>query len=296
MRYASSLLYGGMLVDAQGASYQDYSRLLLQCPFCKEPVFLSAAKHRIEHARLAPKSKQIVLVKECVVSASFAHFKSVAANKCEIKAKYINQGDIKRGIVRGRNQRLKFFQSRFGQIIFSGFENDLNSAFDFYKRANCSLPEYMINEIAQYFINEVVKKFKAIDNDSVKNFGGKLLSEAAAHPNDFVITESEAELNKATAWLNCLEIELHLQIVCEAVEFLKTKSALCILDKFVNAGLCYLTRILDKNKIIELMQLDKDLNIVAHDYSNLVSGITNCMVAILVGTQWAKAMQNINGK
>lgn len=71
MKYAKSLLYG-IIVDAIACDYHDYANWQLRCPKCGEPVYLIGASKRQEHARLAPKSKQIVIVRSAEITASFA--------------------------------------------------------------------------------------------------------------------------------------------------------------------------------------------------------------------------------
>jgi hypothetical protein len=292
MQYASSLLYGGALVNSQGATYQDYSKLLLRCPFCGEPVFLSAAKHRAEHARLAPKTKRIVLVKECDVVASFAHFPGTASDKCELRALGIKQADIKKSIVRGKNQRLKFFQKRFWKILQGEQDAKAFTIYQLAKKANPFLSEDNLVEIATELTEDVARRFKA--HADMKSFASKLLQEAARRPHDLIVAKDQKERDEAMSWLLSLEFDLHLQIVGEAIEFLKTKSASRLLYGFIDLAVAHNARTQDESKLLRLSSLDKSIPQLRKDYQDLIATILASMIAMLVGTQWAIAIHEAN--
>ncbi|MFN6560006.1 MAG: hypothetical protein RMY28_009380 [Nostoc sp. ChiSLP01] len=287
MRYASSLLYGGMLVDAQGATYQDYSRLLLQCPFCKEPVFLSAAAKRPEHQRLTPKSKKIVTIKECEIPCHFVHFSKVA-EKCELKSKQIKQADINKSITKGKNQRLRFFQQRFWQIISESNEKSL-SLKDCIKKANESLPEETTNDMCTELTEDIVSEFKRLAGFT-KEHARELLTRAIADPK-VVLSQTQEEATLAASWLSTLELDLHLQIVNEAADFLRTKSADKILHDFVDVANAYALFVMGEDKILKLMSAAKPYRKLKQDYKTLIGNTICSMIAILAGTQWAIAMQ-----
>jgi hypothetical protein len=294
MRYASSLLYGGALVDSQGATYQDYSKLLLRCPFCGEPVFLSAAKYRTEHARLAPKSKKIVLVKGHDVSASFAHFPGIASEKCEFKALGIKQSDIKKSIARGKNQRLKFFQNRFWKILQGERDVKVSTVYQLVKKANLFLSDGYLTEIATELTEDVARRFKTYEG--MKDFASGLLQEAARRPCELIVAKDEKEMDEATSWLLSLELDLHLQIVGEAIEFLKTKSATRLLHEFIDLAVAHNISIKGESELLNLAKLDKSMPLLKKDYQNLVSTIIASMVAMLAGTQWAITIHEANSE
>lgn len=291
MRYASSLLYGGMLVDAIGASYQDYSRLLLRCPFCGEAVFLSAASHRSSHTRIAPKSNKVVTVKECDVAASFAHFPGVAASDCELKSAKIKQYDISRSIARSRNQRLKFFQNYFWSIVSGRTEDmELYTVESVIKKANPFLSTSMVKNLASNLTNDCVKRFR--DYNRAKEDVKLLLQTAIAQPDKIVIADDSDKHREAVNWLLSVEIDLHAQVVYEAIDFLKTKSVSAILLKIIDLSISYKINTKGELEVLRLASLEKSKSKLESDYEDLTTSICANIIAIVTGTKWADAMHD----
>lgn len=289
MRYASSLLYGGMLVDAVNADYKDYSRLLLRCPFCGEAVHLSQGAKRPEHARLAPKSKGIVLVKESEIPAHFTHFSGVK-QRCEMRAKSVTQKDIDRKKVKSKNQRLKIFQQRFWQIVIEGNEDKIITLKESIRKANNLLSDELIEDMRQEITEHIISEFKALPALTTKEHAHHLLNAAKARPEQLLITQSQEELDKAVDWLSSLELDLHLQIVAEAADFLKTKSANKILNDFVDLANNNLWK-MDEEEMLRLMSSAKPYHQLAKDYKTLLTNFIYSMIAILAGTKWAVAIE-----
>jgi hypothetical protein len=294
MRYASSLLYGGMLVDAQNANYKDYSRLLLRCPFCGEPVFLVAGKYRPEHARLNPKTEQIVLVKEANVVPAFAHFPGVASEKCELRSRAIKQKDFSRAIARGRNQRLKFFQKRFWEIVSDGWEGEkFYTIPDTIKKANPFLPQSEVDKVAKDLIEDISKRFK--DNlAEVKDWAGDLIAHAIENPNTAISYSNEEEKKIGISWLQSLEVDLHVQIVREALDFLCKKSASRLFVDALNIGLSQLIGLSGEQHVLKLLDLTskKNMTELDRDYRRTVGEIGSGLISVLCGIRWAEVMRD----
>lgn len=293
MRYASSLLYGGMLVDCQGATYKDYSRLLLRCPFCGEPVFLVAGKHRPEHARLAPKSEEIVIVRESTVAPAFAHFPGTASEKCELRSRGIKQRDFTRAIARGQNQRLKFFQKRFWEIVSDGWEGER-----FYtlpgtiKKANPFLPQSEVDKVTRDLVEDISKRFKDNINE-VKDWAGDLIAHAIENPSTAISYSNEEEKKIGVNWLQSLEVDLHVQIVREALDFLCTRSASRLFVDSLNIGLSQLIGLSGKQHVLKLLDLTSkhDMTELDRDYRRTVGEIGSGLISVLCGIRWAEAMK-----
>lgn len=119
MRYAASIRYGGQLISSDCADYNSYKHLGLVCPECKNPVFL-----RAEHARTAPKSGEVIKVRQ-----SFAHFKAQDPSQilaCENRVAAYNRLELERRARQARNQRLKLLQRWFWDIFWRRLELDKN--------------------------------------------------------------------------------------------------------------------------------------------------------------------------
>lgn len=291
MRYASSLLYGGMLVDAEKANYQDYSKLLLRCPFCGEPVFLSAASYRAEHARLAPKSKKIVLVRETNVSASFNHYHGLAEN-CELRSRTISDRDIQCSFVKGRNQRLKFFQKRFWEILTEGKEDEkFYSIRELMHKANPFVPAQILDKAIADTINDIGEKFKNADH---KYYASEILRQAMEHPDELIVAETSSDRIEAINWLMKLEMDLHLQIVQEACDYLCTKSARELLFKTIDLGLTYCIDLRDEQLLLDLVDMGQpSIQKLNENYKDFVTSIVSAMLAQITGIQWAKAINDL---
>ncbi|MHC5779698.1 competence protein CoiA family protein [Nostoc sp.] len=101
MRFAASIRYGGQLIEAIDADYEDYKRLALICPECKSGVFLRKKSER--------------------ASAHFAHFKAsdpALVKQCELRVSCYSQEDLERKATQARNQRLRLLQRWFWEVYF----------------------------------------------------------------------------------------------------------------------------------------------------------------------------------
>jgi hypothetical protein len=296
MQYASSLLYGGMLVDAEKADYKDYARLLLRCPFCGEAVFLVAGKHRDEHARLSPKSKQIVLVKASSVSPAFAHFPGVANQNCELRSAKINSSFVARCVTKSRNQRLKIFQNHIGKAFKPknvDFEKlNIQNAL---RRANSILAtEYVhfLEEMEKDTRKDFEKRILVEENRKEFKSVAKQICEAAIE-NPLKAVELNNDVSSAKNWLESLEVDLHLEIIYEIIDFLITKSAKPFRDKlfdiaFVRWADCYISNNSEREfyKLFDLTHC-KNIQALKKNYNSIVDGILIGAIAFLCGVGWA---------
>jgi len=108
MKYASSIRYGGQLVEASECDYEDYKRLGLICPECKDAVFLRGELTRIQNG------------KEVKVSSHFAHFvgkDAAIVAQCESRVSSYTPKELQKMAARSRGQRLKLLQRYIWMII-----------------------------------------------------------------------------------------------------------------------------------------------------------------------------------
>jgi hypothetical protein len=288
MEWAKSILYGGMIVNAKNADYKSSEKLILVCPICNEGVYLVKGHNRAEHARLSPKSKKIILVKESIVSSSFAHFHGVA-EECELKSKYINQTTIQKAISQGRGQRLRFIQRRFGQIAFSAPVEKENTIRYHMKKENPFLADNKIDELIYSVEIDVVEMFKKLD---IKQMSRELLEAAIKNP-DRVIEQEERE--GAIQWMQELEIDLHLEIVEEVANFLNSKSGYPCLIKAMDYGFnLFVLSLPGAPKLLSLNVASKDE--LHNNYYKLVKNISHGIVAFITGITWAIAIKDFEKK
>lgn len=109
MQLASSIRYGGLLVNASDCNYTDYKNLGLVCPNCHESVFLIQ-----EHDRHYKSSKI------STVAAHFNHRQEKSAQAialCELRVKQISAAEIKRRENASRHQRLRLFNRHLWNIL-----------------------------------------------------------------------------------------------------------------------------------------------------------------------------------
>ncbi|BAZ39401.1 hypothetical protein NIES4101_53540 [Calothrix sp. NIES-4101] len=233
MQYAKSLRYG-IFVDAETSNYLQYSQWRLVCPCCNEPVFLVKGSHRPEHARVAPKSKQLVIVREAKVKAFFSHFDNLASEKCENYNKSITEKQIKTYATTSRQQRLKYWQENFLKAI--GYYNAgcKSSFFTLFRRTNQHLPDINnkgIKAVQKEVASDLIELLNKADRASILEVARSHLVKLQTHENPLSlmdlgdITDTTEELkDNFLDWTRSFDIEMQLSLVAEVVDFFKTKA------------------------------------------------------------------------
>lgn len=292
MKYASSLLYGGMLVDAEKTDYKDYARLLLRCPFCGEAVFLVAGKHRDEHARLSPKSKQIVLVKAVEVKPAFAHFPGVASQNCELRSAKVNSSFIVRCATKSRHQRLKIFQNNFGKVFQVEDNFESVKIKDILKQVNTVLPSQNLEEIEGDARRDFRRRFTLRDNvNRLKDFARETCEASVCSPDTSLLMNKN--ISEAKAWLESLEMDMHLNIINETIDFMQTKSAYPLLNKLFDKGFSLWSQAYtNQNCSLKFLRLFNIQNcpsyeVLKKNYNVIIDGTLRGAVAFLCGIPWA---------
>lgn len=301
MRYCKSLLYGGMLVDAQSADYSDYARLLLRCPVCGNAVHLVGTKHRQEYSRLAPKSRQIVIVKPHDVPAYWSHFNGIESESCELRVQQIEEQDIERIATKARNQRLKLFQRRFWQIIQESHTFDPE---DQIRELVLRLIRLASPEHARVYsveamlarLQEIFRiKFRESDPTILKETATNLLRDAKNSPREMIAAATSDDFVALLDWLSILELDLHLAIVHEAIDFLRTKSAVPLLDFLFLYGIqawhhneVVVRQIKTEEEFAQAFKVDENQQ---WEVGAIVTRVLGNAIGVLAITRWADGLQ-----
>ena len=289
MKYAKSLLYG-IIVDASNCNYHDYANWQLRCPKCGEPVYLIGASRRQEHARLAPKSRQIVLVRSAEVTASFGHFKGLADEACENFNSQISKSYIEKFERINREQRLKVYNQRFLEIV--GYNKAMRSCFfNAFKKAN-----KLDNKTVKSLQSDMVKDFfhVAIDVAQFRIATTELLKGVKSEDNPLVRFDtsraSDSEMKQFVSWVKTLDIDMQLILVSEAVDFLKTRAAKAIaLELF---ELSFSRLIFHRTDIPSFIKItDKNIEKQDAQYRFFIELCVTELAQIFALTDWAGAIQ-----
>lgn len=231
MKYAASIRYGGQLVDAEDCDYEDYKKLQLLCPECKEPVFLQKGFLRI------------LVNKESPIPAHFKHFPCVAvelAKSCESRIKQYDLKEIEKRKSQAKNQRLKLLQSDFWTLFLNnakplGFENDGVSPQKMQTFINRFLaPERVIyfdkdrfesKESANAFYFKYIAK-KPLDNNDTNS--RKALRECMLDDlmDYFITPESKFWIEHKQKFSSKANTKLSETILQEIIDFVCCKSSL----------------------------------------------------------------------
>lgn len=234
MKYAASMRYAGMLVDAVEADYTSYKNLGLLCPICHVPVFLVSGSDRASSTRTITDkvtgSKREVFVASASIEAHFSHFKDVSLeqiNQCELRVRNLKPAEFHRRSVAARNQRERAFKSHFWKLLELGYkmetwEEDCVFAHSGFI-ANCpakdpdNYRELKWTKLVDLFISG----FKA---------GRDYMVSAAKNCLDDLVSKDIRELstvgfkpeviNYLQQWKTAIDGRMQLEITQEAIDFL----------------------------------------------------------------------------
>lgn len=230
MKLASSIRFGGQLVDAADCDYQDYKALQLLCPACKQPVFLQGDSLR----NLKDKTISI--------PAHFKHFPFVdpaLVADCEARVAKYDQKEITKRAAIARNQRLKVFQKYFWQLF-------INNSVCFYGKKDDALRPWHIEESIKNFLqpNNVVifQKHCFKEQEEADIFYTKYIEEykfndyldnllrSKKETKRFISREIEnpdyiSDIKRKEYLSTKINIDFHLHILDEIVDFLHVRSS-----------------------------------------------------------------------
>ncbi|MBH8566738.1 hypothetical protein I8748_32080 [Nostoc sp. CENA67] len=290
MRYAKSLLYG-IIIDAVDCSYRDYANWQLRCPKCGEPVYLIGATKRTEHARLAPKSKQIVLVKSAEISPSFAHFKGLADESCINFNNQINQSYINKFQSINREQRLKVYNSRFLEIIGYDKKEMRGCFFRVFKQIN-----KLDNKTTKKAEKQVIDSFWDVVYDLATFQGGArmILENLKSEENPLsrfdVSMASQEVQHKFLDWLKTVDTDIQIMLVSEAIAFLKTRAARAIAAEIFELAFY---RMIFRKDNLKLLQVGDKPTMEEEDeqYRRMIHLMIVDLTEIFALTDWVGAIQ-----
>lgn len=289
MKCAKSLLYG-VVVDASICDYQDYANWQLRCPKCGEPVYLIGASERQEHARLAPKSKQIVLVRSAKVTASFGHFKGLADETCENFNSQIDNVYIKRFERANREQRLRIYNQKFLEII--GYSKEIRGCFfNAFKKAN-----KVNNKIVKSIESGAAEDFLHVASDvaqmelATKELLKEIKSDSSPLSRFDTSKASDKEMKQFANWIQSLNIDRQMILISEVNEFLKSRAAKAIALQLFELSFSRL--IFHRTDIAHLIAVtDREIEEQNANYRFLIELCVTELAQILALTDWAGAIQ-----
>jgi len=115
MQHATSIKYGGLLVNAFDCDYEAFRNLGLTCPYCHESVFLVQG-----HERHYQKTSKIT-----EVASHFCHRPDKnkdAIAVCELRSRQITSIEIQRRETKSKNQRLQLFNRHLWNILLTCYK------------------------------------------------------------------------------------------------------------------------------------------------------------------------------
>jgi hypothetical protein len=233
MRYASSIRYGGQLIDAADVDYQAYKHLGLLCPNCKEPVFLQGESSRMLQEKIV------------AIPAHFKHFAaadSALVKQCEARVAKYDQKELELRATRARNQRLRLLQKWFWQILLNNAPC-INNPGCFGKQEMLSRIEGVITRGEVYLVDNYKDDFYLIQSDNIEVW----VNQATEHKEDLNQYINKYLQGDTGEWVHMVnelrsQIDINFQglILSEIAEFLMAKSSIhllknCLVFAYVHA-------------------------------------------------------------
>lgn len=255
MQLASSIRYGGLLINAADCNYDDYRKLGLTCPNCHESVFLVK-----EHDRFYRKTS-----KTTEVGAHFNHRSDKSKDAialCELRNRQITTIEIQKSKVKSKNQRLQLFNRHLWTVLLTcyklrneeqqqratreGFtsvcksgaiaEQVLNAYKDFLIKGISEYKNNIISE-ADFFVKDLIKKVS----------------------NDKLVLSDDLQAILAL-WRQQIDVKMQVEIYSEAVSCLLQKKHLPVLEKLIVASLA---------NFVNVTALTVDLSLKDNDRTQL---------------------------
>lgn len=311
MLTASSIRYGGMLVDAAECNYTSFKHLGLLCPICKRTVFLVREKLRPASTR-KNKDGSVSAVKEANVCSYFAHHSDVdrdTINDCELRSSQITLGQRLAAETISRNQRQKIMQAHLWKITRTSL---LLHELEIYEQIFSSMwmnvcvytdkrKEFALNELVKFVtnylssvrgeqldicinntVNIVMEQSKEIHKTISKLQIEKIKKEARGMGlNELDADFSERILTHSISLVNSVDIQMHSQIISEVIAFITQKRQCFILNKLVLIAMHMAT-----NRRTILIAGENGVTITTESYTtnykSLVRMLIGCDESILI--------------
>lgn len=232
MQLASSIRYGGLLVNACDCNYEDYKNLGLVCPNCHESVFLIQGHER--HYKST---------KTSTVTAHFNHRQEKSAQAialCELRVKQISPAEIKRRESASRNQRLRLFNRHLWNILTMCYKLE-HSTQERQRLVEKGFTRVCPDQRAAMQIN---KGYTNLICKTLINESDRIISEADYFISSLrsKVTEEKLILHEhlkplLSIWGQTIDRKMQVEIYKEVFSALVQKKHLPILEKLVEISL-----------------------------------------------------------
>jgi hypothetical protein len=210
MEFATSMYRGGEPVAAIDCDYGSYAELGLQCPFCKEAVFLKREHRRTFDGKTA------------LVGAHFAHYHTgVDDTGCVWRSKSLTAGDRQTMMASAKNQRLELYNA----VLWDLIRDDRHIADRTLKEVRDHLGERFFLSAAKDFRIQVGEREPLI-RDFLADITSGSAVPAIAH-----LPEAERQLAEQTEYFRRCQTDFHVKICLEVLDFLATKTGGYALQK-----------------------------------------------------------------
>jgi hypothetical protein len=275
MKTASSIRYGGLLIDAEDCNYESFKHLGLLCPICKRSVFLVGASQRETHTR-KNKDGSSTQVKECIVPSHFSHHPDVDRSQvldCELRSQQLSQTQRLAIAAKARNQRQKIMQRHFWKICKTSIKlqdsDDVSATLKMlWSLASMRSPE-ATKRLYQLLLESLRDQFvKPGQLDHTKNTLEQGLNKWVSDMEDDELTPSKY-LPLIKIWKQKLDLKMQEMIVKEALDFVCQKMQKPIFLKILENSL-YEWIIADSLSMQHEDNVDKrvkEFNKIKHDIS-----------------------------
>jgi hypothetical protein len=238
MKTASSIRYGGMLVDADECDYDSFKNLGLLCPICKRTVFLVQKSTRSASQRKIKDGTKID-VRSAEIPAYFAHHPEVdkdTVNDCELRSKQITAIQRLHLETKAHNQRRKIMQSHFWKILKTSYELS-DPVVDMIP---IIIKEQWIRQHPfserrsifhlQEFINLFIKTARLVSEEERKEEIDRIIENILKSQKDRLYEEDLRAKEYLDDWIGTLNARMHSSICEEALGFLLHKRQVKMLE------------------------------------------------------------------
>lgn len=282
MKYASSIRYGGQLVEASDCDYDSYRKLGLLCPECKDPVFLRANTTQIRQG------------KEVLIASHFAHFSGkdpAVVLACESRVKQYGTKELEKRASQSREQRRRLFNRYFYRMICSHLqvEYDLRIPALLLKApGNKAIIEKLI---LCYADKEVAENSRTNIRKSIEqlNFSDKSLKVNLLLPHtSYIAANSDLCESLVSHIVSGYDLSIHKIMCLEAFDFVITKGAKPILSSLFAFALNHFYAAIDEGCLPRKYSLNPPNNIM---FDITAAIVDNYLITAPWGVLFQKASQ-----
>lgn len=286
MKTATSIRYGGLLVNAENCNYDSFKHLGLLCPICKRSVFLVGAAQRETHSRKR-KDGTTTQVKECIVPSHFNHHPDVSKEQvldCELRSQNLTLLQRTAIAAKARGQRQKTMQRHFWKIVKTSIKlqeiDDIPPTMEMlWGKASIRSPEatkrlyaLLLESLREQFARPAqLEHTKATLLQGIEKWVQEMDDEELTPPNYRPLLK---------IWKQKLDLKMQEMIVCEALDFVCQKMQSPILLKLIESSL-YCWILADSTSLINggsLAKRVKEFQKIGYNSINTVDGFAEAMI------------------